>query len=204
MSTISNVTTAYAVNVSYESKTSVKKDNTKITAEASYEKDAGVIYEKSTESAKSAGTYKKTNTALIQQMKADTEKRTAQLRSIVEEMMTKQGAKIGQADSIWSFLAKGNYTVSAEVRAQAQKDIADDGYWGVEQTSDRIVEFAKALTGGDASKADEMLEAFKKGFQQATGAWGRSLPEISNRTYDAVVKKFDAWKNGSETVTTED
>ena len=88
--------------------------------------------------------------------------------------------------------------MSAEVKAQAQADIAEDGYWGVEQTSDRIVEFAKALSGGDTSKADELLEAFKKGYQQATGAWGSKLPDISSRTYDAVVKKFDAWKNGTE------
>ncbi|MGN0291831.1 MAG: hypothetical protein ACI4C5_07855, partial [Lachnospiraceae bacterium] len=65
-------------------------------------------------------------------------------------------------------------------------------------TSDRIVEFAKALSGGDPEKADEMLAAFKKGFEQATAAWGKELPDISSRTYDAVVKKFDAWKNGTE------
>ena len=101
-------------------------------------------------------------------MKADTANRTNQLRSMVEQMMTKQGKKIGQADDIWSFLASGKYNVSPEVRAQAQKDIADDGYWGVEQTSDRIVEFAKALSGGDSEKADEMIAAFKKGFDQAS------------------------------------
>lgn len=73
----------------------------------------------------------------------------------------------------------------------------------VEQTSDRIVEFAKALSGGDSEKADEMIAAFKKGFDQATKAWGKSLPDISGRTYDAVMKKFDAWKNGTETAKTE-
>ena len=126
-------------------------------------------------------------------MKKDTEARTAQLRSLVEKMMTTQGSKIGQADDMWKFLAKGNFTVSADVKAQAQADIADDGYWGVEQTSDRIVEFAKALTGGDASKMEEMKAAFEKGFKAATGAWGSKLPDISNKTYDAVMKKFDDW-----------
>lgn len=190
--TISNVTAAYAKSTSYESTTTVKKDNTEAKTETSYKEEVGAVYEKSTET---AGTYKADNSALIQKLKADADNRTAQLRGIVEQMMRQQGTKIGQADSIWSFLASGDYTVSPEVKAQAQKDIADDGYWGVEQTSDRIVEFAKALSGGDPAKADEMLEAFKKGFKQATGAWGRDLPDISNRTYDAVVKKMDAWKN---------
>lgn len=194
--TISNVTAAYANTTSYESKTTVKQDNTEAKTETSYKEDVGAVYEKSTET---AGTYKADNSALIQKLKADADNRTAQLRGIVEQMMRQQGTKIGQADSIWSFLASGDYTVSPEVKAQAQKDIAEDGYWGVEQTSDRIVEFAKALSGGDPAKADEMLEAFKKGFKQATGAWGRDLPDISNRTYDAVVKKMDAWKNEGKT-----
>ena len=44
-----------------------------------------------------------------------------------------------------------------------------------------------------------MLEAFKKGFEQATKAWGDELPEISQKTYDAVVEKFNNWKNGTDT-----
>ena len=75
--------------------------------------------------------------------------------------------------------------------------------WGVEQTSDRIVDFAKALSGGDPAKADTMLEAFKKGFKAATKSWGKELPDISQRTYDAVLKKMDAWKNGTEDATEE-
>ena len=65
--------------------------------------------------------------------------------------------------------------------------------------SQYFTDFAKALSGNDASKADELLEAFKKGYQKATGTWGRQLPDISSRTYDAVVKKFDDWKNGTTT-----
>lgn len=58
-------------------------------------------------------------------------------------MMTKQGTAIANADSMWSFLADGNFTVDEETQKQAQADIAEDGYWGVEQTSDRILDFAK-------------------------------------------------------------
>ena len=36
-----------------------------------------------------------------------------------------------------------NLTVDADTIAQAKKDIAEDGYWGVEKTSDRILDFAK-------------------------------------------------------------
>ena len=79
------------------------------------------------------------------------------------------------------------------MKAQAQKDIADDGYWGVNQTSDRIIEFAKALVGDDPEKAEQMRAAFEKGFKAATKSWGKELPSISQRTYDAVMSKFDDW-----------
>ena len=195
---ISSVTNAVAQQTS--AYTAPKKENTKPTdTKDTTKQDSGVIYEKNDN--KDNVVTKKTDYAMIQKLKADAEQRTAQLRSLVEKMMTKQGEAIGKADSIWSFLAKGDFTVDAETKAQAQADIAEDGYWGVEQTSDRILEFAKALSGNDPEKADLLLDAFKKGFEEATKSWGKKLPDISQRTYDAVVKKFEAWKNGDSTET---
>ena len=177
--------------------TAAKTDYTEKKSESSTKTDTGVVYEKSSD--QTSGTVtKKTDYALINKLKADAEERTSQLRSLVEKMMTKQGVAIGTADSMWSFLAKGDFTVNEATRAQAQADIADDGYWGVDQTSDRILDFAKALSGNDPEKADLLLDAFKKGFKEATKSWGQDLPDISQRTYDAVVEKFNKWKNGTE------
>ena len=177
--------------------TAAKTDYTKKKSESSTKTDTGVVYEKSSD--QTSGTVtKKTDYALVNKLKADAEERTSQLRSLVEKMMTKQGVAIGTADSMWSFLAKGDFTVAEATRAQAQADIADDGYWGVDQTSDRILDFAKALSGNDPEKADLLLDAFKKGFKEATKSWGQDLPDISQRTYDAVVEKFNKWKNGTE------
>lgn len=177
--------------------TAAKTDYTEKKSESSTKTDTGVVYEKS--SGQTSGTVtKKTDYALVNKLKADAEQRTSQLRSLVEKMMTKQGVAIGTADSMWSFLAKGDFTVDEATRAQAQADIADDGYWGVDQTSDRILDFAKALSGNDPEKADLLLDAFKKGFKEATKSWGQDLPDISQRTYDAVVEKFNKWKNGTD------
>jgi len=159
--------------------------------------ELGVVYEKNSDKVAST----KDNKAIIAKLKADAEARTAQLRSLVEQMMTKQGTAYANANDMWKFLAKGDFTVSPDVKAQAEADIAEDGYWGVEQTSDRILDFAKALAGNDPEKADEMLEAFKKGYKQAEEIWGDELPEISQKTYDAVLEKFEAWKNETATET---
>ena len=168
-------------------KTSAEEAKTTTTAE-----DTGVIYEHST-AAKTSST-KKTytpDTNLVNKLKADAENRASQLRSLVEQMMGKQANTYGNANDIWSFLRSGNFTVDPATKAQAQADIAEDGYWGVNQTSDRIIQFANALTGGEPDKTESMREAFKKGYAQAEKTWGGSLPEISQKTYDAVMEKFD-------------
>lgn len=193
ISSVSNYTTTAPQTTSYTKKAEIKEDTSSKTAS-----ESGVVYEKSSDTAAKT-TGKTSNSAIVSKLKADAEQRTSQMRSLVEKMMTQQGSTIGKADDMWSFLAGGKFTVDAATKAQAQADIAEDGYWGVEQTSDRILDFAKALSGNDPDKADELLEAFKKGYQKATGTWGKQLPDISSRTYDAVVKKFDDWKNGTTT-----
>ena len=124
----------------------------------------------------------------------------AQLQSIVLRTINKQAETYGQATDIWKFLAKGDFTVDAATKAQAQADIAEDGYWGVEATSSRIVDFAVALCGDDKDKLEEMKAAFEKGFKQAEKTWGGELPEICQRTYDKVFEKFDKLINPEEAV----
>ena len=141
--------------------------------------------------------------ALVQKLKADVQSRTDQLTDLVHQMISKQGNAFGQANDIWKFLASGNFTVDPQTKAQAQADIAEDGYWGVKQTSDRIFDFAMALAGDDEEKMQEMKSAFEKGFKLAEKKWGGELPEISQKTYDAVNKKFDDYFASKKQVATE-
>ena len=68
----------------------------------------------------------------------------------------------------------------------------------MKQTSERIFDFAKALSGGDMDKMKEMQEAFEKGFKQATKTWGKELPQISQDTHDAVNKLFEDYYAGDQ------
>ena len=181
-----------AAAYSYNSTSAAKEKTSAEEAATKTTEDTGVIYEHSTDTNTSSTkkTYKP-DTALINKLKADADARTSQLRSLVEQMMGKQATTYGNANDIWSFLRSGNYTVDPATKVQAQADIAEDGYWGVGQTSDRIIQFATALTGGDPDKIEAMRDAFKKGYAQAEKTWGGSLPEISQKTYDAVMEKFD-------------
>lgn len=162
---------------------------------ASTANNAGVVYESSANSVS-----KKDNSALIAKLKADSQNRISQMQSLVTQMFEKQGIKIGTADDMWKALAGGNFTADAATIAQAQEDISEDGYWGVNQTSQRIFDFAVALSGGDEETMEKMKAAVEKGFKLATKSWGRDLPEISNNTYDAVMEKFDNYFNENKEI----
>ena len=190
---VNGVTQSQASAYSYAS--SASAENTKAASSAentSAANDTGVVYEPSKETSTSSTkkTYKP-DMNLVNKLKADADARTAQLRSLVEKMMSGQANAYGKANDIWSFLREGNYTVDPATRLQAQQDIAEDGYWGVNQTSDRIIDFATALTGGDPDKIEEMRAAFEKGYKMAEKTWGGKLPGICQNTYDAVMEKFD-------------
>lgn len=188
--TTTNVTTETTYAASSKS-IKISKEAGNNVLNASIEENAAV-YESSTKAEKK--TYVK-DTDTIAKMKAEAEEKTAQFRELVQKLISKQASTSEIADAIWRRFANGDFTATEDTIAQAKKDIAEDGYWGIEQTSQRIFDFAKALSGGDPEKMDEMLEAFKKGYNQATKSWGKELPDISSKTYDAVMKKFDDYKN---------
>ena len=186
---VNGITNGMSTADAYGTYSSAKKSSD--TEAVKEENTSGVIYESSAATETTSKKVYKQDTALIAKLKADADARTAQFKSLVAQIIVNQGKTLGKTDSIWSFLASGDFTVDAATKAQAQADIAEDGYWGVEQTSSRIIDFATALTGGDPDKIEAMRDAFKKGFEQATKTWGDKLPDISQKTYQAVMDKFD-------------
>lgn len=188
---VNGVTGTSDLYSAYSAQSKATTDQTAVT-EAPVKEDTGVVYEKSDATASDQAKATYANPSLVAQLKADAEERFSQLQSLVEKLMLKQSGTADKASgSIWDALRTGKVEVDPETRAQAQADIAEDGYWGVNQTSDRILDFAKALAGDDPKKLEEMREAFKKGYDQAEKTWGGKLPEISQNTYDAVMQKFD-------------
>lgn len=130
--------------------------------------------------------YKKSNSTDIDKIKAQADQATSALRKIVETLILKQG-KIKDSLNI-------NYNISY-TSEDAKVAISDGGDWGVEAVSDRIVDFAKAVSGGDRSKLAELTAAIDKGFKLASKALGGELPSISNQTYNRIMEKLDNWKN---------
>ena len=189
------------------------KDDDKEKEKASSAAQPGVIYEKQDANASAAKSekddekaiYKKSKedrAAIVQQLKAAEEQQRNNLISIVQKTLQGQVGAYGTAkgDDFWRQLAGGNVKVDAATRAQAQKDISEDGYYGVKQTSQRLFDFAAALAGDDVDKMKEMQKAMEKGFKQATKTWGRELPAICKETMNAANKLFEDYYSSKEQV----
>ena len=189
-----------SVNQSYEIKNTAKttgkqpvqSEQTKVA-----EDSQAAVYVKSEEPADTKKIYTR-DQVTIDRLKADADRRTQGLRDLVQKLLKTQGEVFDDATDIYGLLREGKVQVDEGTRLQAQKDIAEDGFWGVEQTSNRLVEFAKALSGGDTTKADELIDAVKKGFEEATKAWGGELPDISKRTIESTISKLEAWRDGMD------
>jgi hypothetical protein len=173
-------------------KENVKSDKNSEKKQSNYS-DTAAVYEKN-DSKTTEKVYTR-DSATIERLLAEADKRAQSLRQLVEKMLLKQGQTFDDSTDIYGLLREGKVQADPETRAQAQKDIAEDGYWGIKQTSDRLVSFAMALTGGDPSKANEMIDAVKKGYEQAKKAWGGSLPGICKDTYDAAISKLENWRD---------
>ncbi|MCR5482195.1 MAG: hypothetical protein K6F52_05310 [Clostridia bacterium] len=91
------------------------------------------------------------------------------------------------------------FSFSMEITATQEASAeAKDDPWSVDSVATRIMDMAMALTGGDSSKIDLMRQAVEDGFKAAGLEWGSELPDISNQTYDEIMKRFEYWeKNGS-------
>lgn len=75
---------------------------------------------------------------------------------------------------------------------QAQVLIAEDGYFGVTQTAERISEFVLSGSNDNLERLQAGRQGVQKGFQEAEEAWGGKLPEISYQTFNKALEIIDA------------
>lgn len=182
-----------SATTNYQSGTTSKTDSAAKSSAETTASEVGAVYEKSVEpDKKSIYSINKMSpeerSALVEQLKQDELERRNQLSSLVSQMISKQGS----VSNLAALFAPDKLTeVSLEDIEQAKKDIAEDGYYGVKQTSQRLFDFASALAGDDVDKMKEMQKAMEEGYKKAADAWGGELPDICKDTLAAANKLFD-------------
>ena len=186
-----------------EQNTTLDPKSTSRVAAASKVKETNkaAVYEKTKQTDSKKEPYKinkmskEDRAALVKALKEEVEARQKKFLDLVTQTISGQGQKIsiadGNMDDIWKKLAKGDFKISEAAKKQAKEEISEKGYWGVEQTSKRLFDYASALAGDDVDKMKAMQAAMENGYKEATKAWGKELPEISKKTLAAANKLFD-------------
>jgi len=127
------------------------------------------------------------------------DRQVASFQKLIQSLLQKQADKAQQAGGQWdSKDPNAMVSIDEETQAKAKEAIGEGGYFSVESTASRLLDFAVAISGGDPAKIGVLRDAVQKGFKAAEDQWGGEMPEISKKTYDAVMNGFDEWqKNGS-------
>lgn len=170
-----------------ELKVNVDKGETK---SISKEKPAAV-YEKTNEKNTDIGTIY--NKDAILKLKQATENNRLKIIEMIQKSINRQNKAWGMSNLTSEIVGLDKQAIE-----EAESMLAEDGYLGVEKTSQRLVDFAIAISGGDTSKAELLRNAIDKGFSEARKMLGGKLPKISEDTYTATMKKFDAWAAGNQ------
>ncbi|PNV82449.1 MAG: hypothetical protein C0627_09780 [Sulfurimonas sp.] len=74
---------------------------------------------------------------------------------------------------------------------EAAELVSEDGFFGIEKTSQRIAEFVINGAGTDEDKLRAGREGMIQGFKEAEAMWGGELPEISQRTMEKAIEMVD-------------
>lgn len=199
VSTTNGVSAAYTANTPANEKAEAVSTETKNKETATNAADSSVVFEKSNETPKASTNQIYNRDAIISKLKADQQSRLESMQSLVQKLLHKQGSVFDLANgtNLAATFREAAQNADPQTIKEAQESISEDGYWGVNQTSDRLVSMAIALSGGDTEKADELMEAIEKGYEKATAAWGEDLPQICQDTLEATRQKMTDWKNGT-------
>lgn len=210
-------TTDYAVPAKTDStaaaaaKTATNTDKLEISSAAKNTATAGT-YSKPAEKTKAA------DSDTIAKLKAESDRQINSFKQMLQDMLATQadksgakatGAADGKQQSVT--LADGtvinvnmnlNLNVNYQLNIGTSTEVSGtDDYWGAEQTSQRLFDFAKALAGDNKELFETLRGAVQDGFSAVEGIFGGkgTLPQVSYDTYDLTMKKFDDYLYGDKT-----
>lgn len=158
-------------------KESLKKNKEPAVKESSdkevlYEKTAKIDNEKKLEDyGKEAKVKYAADIAAVEDMKKQVDKRMENsfLQMAIDVLGDQQTGLKAKLEEI---LKDRGDEISPEMIEQAKDDVAEDGFYGIEETAKRLVDFAKALSGGNPEKVGLLKDALLSGFEKAEEMWG--------------------------------
>ena len=97
-------------------------------------------------------------------------------------------------EAFQSFLSEigyGGKPIAELSQDEAAELVSDDGFFGVQNTAERIANFVIMGAGGDGDMLRAGREGMLQGFQEAEAMWGGELPDISQQTMALATQMID-------------
>jgi len=123
------------------------------------------------------------NIKTVDILRSEMDKSYANLKKLINDLILKQNSE------------SKKIKLKGEIAEKAKESTGKNGRFSPEKLSDKIVDFAKNISGGNKSKFEELKNAIIKGFEEAEKVLGGELPEISQKTYTLVMEKLEDWKS---------
>jgi hypothetical protein len=97
-------------------------------------------------------------------------------------------------EAFQSFLSEIGYNgkpIAELSQDEAAELVSDDGFFGIQQTAERIANFVIMGANGDEDLLRAGREGMLQGFNEAENIWGGELPDISQKTIALATKMVD-------------
>lgn len=155
------------------------------------------------------------NVKLYQTAQMQKASKTDQLESIKEEHRASQAKQFAQMMSqvqssvagkikessfeieykeFKDFLAEIGYEgkpLASLSQDEAKELVSEEGFFGIQQTSERIAEFVIMGAKGNEELLREGRKGVLQGLKEAEEIWGSSLPDIAYETMDKTLEMID-------------
>ncbi len=117
----------------------------------------------------------------------------SQVQSAVQTKSQESGFEV-QYQEFQNFLKEVGYTgkpIASLSQDEAKVLVSEEGFFGIQQTSERIADFVIMGSGGDEKLLRAGREGAMEGFRQAEAMWGGKLPDIAYETIEKALAKID-------------
>ncbi len=158
----------------------------------SIQTNLSVSYENKYSSLQTSGRTQNKKNILNNSVKNEIFQFSSQIRTDTRQSLSDQNAifhfnQLSKEDK--ASLIYNNAPISELSVEEANDLISDQGFFGIDKTSQRIADFVIKGAGNDLDKLRAGREGILRGFNEAEKAWGGKLPDIS---YETLTKSLEA------------
>ena len=153
--------------------------------------------------------------ATVDQLIAESNSKISAFKEMLQALLAKQAERNGGVassektglDALLENAVVGEdgmvYFNREDIEAAGLGEFDENGYWGVEQTAQRIFDMAIAFAGDNPELLSKMKDSISKAFGEVEDLFGGEgkLPDVSYKTRDRINEMFEEYENGGTTIT---